>query len=91
MLESTVNMINDIRIIRILKPNKAGLILRAVFPGGSFGKDVTYDNIKSHKNQGFTFSLEDTFLDKPLGGQNDPPAFVGLNCITLIALQPQPW
>ena len=36
MLESTVNMINDIRIIRILKPNKAGLILRAVFPGGSF-------------------------------------------------------
>ena len=58
---------------------------------GIFRKDVTYDNIKSHKNQGFTFSLEDTFLEKPQGGQNDPPAFVGLNCITLIALQPQPW
>ena len=33
-----------------------------------FRKDVTYDNIKSHKNQGFTLSLEDTFLKKAQGG-----------------------
>ena len=31
-----------------------------------FRKDVTYDNIKSHKNQGFTLSF--TFLKKPQGG-----------------------
>ena len=39
-----------------------------------FRKDVTYDNIKSHKNQGFTLSLEDTFLKKSTGGgsQTDP-------------------
>ena len=30
-----------------------------------FRKDVTYDNIKSHKKQGFTLSLEDIFLEKP--------------------------
>ena len=30
-----------------------------------FRKDVTYDNIKSHKK---TLSLERTFLEKPLGG-----------------------
>ena len=29
------------------------------------GKDVTYDKIKSHKNQGHTLSLEDTFFDPP--------------------------
>ena len=41
-----------------------------------FGKDVTYDNIKSlKKKQGFTLSLEDTFLEKPQGGQIDSPAF----------------
>ena len=33
-----------------------------------FRKDVTYDNIKSHKNQVFTLSLEDTFLKKAQGG-----------------------
>ena len=33
-----------------------------------FRKDVTYDNIKSHKKQGFTLSSEDTFLEKPQGG-----------------------
>ena len=36
---------------------------------------MTYDNIKSHKKQGFTLSLEDTFLEKQQGGQIDPPAF----------------
>ena len=30
-------------------------------------KDVTYDNIKSHKKQRFTISLEDIFLEKPQG------------------------
>ena len=33
-----------------------------------FRKDVTYDNIKSHKKQGSTLSSEDTFLEKPQGG-----------------------
>ena len=40
-----------------------------------FRKDVTYDNIKSHKNQGFTLSLEDAFFEKLLWGcrgQTDP-------------------
>ena len=37
-----------------------------------FRKVVTYDNIKSHKNQGFALSF--TFLKKPQGwgGQTDP-------------------
>ena len=26
---------------------------------------MTYDNFKSHKKQGFTLSLEDTFMEKP--------------------------
>ena len=30
-------------------------------------KDVTYDNIKTHKKQGFYHSLEDTFSEKPQG------------------------
>ena len=33
--------------------------------------ELTYDNIKSltkPENQSFTFSLEDTFLEKPHGG-----------------------
>ena len=30
-----------------------------------FGKDVTYDNIKSNKRTGFTLSLEDIFFKKP--------------------------
>ena len=33
-----------------------------------FRKDVTYDNTKSHKSQGFTLSLEDTFFEKPQRG-----------------------
>ena len=32
-----------------------------------FKEDVTYDNIKSHKNHGFTLSLEDAFLENPEG------------------------
>ena len=33
-----------------------------------FRKDVTYDNIKSHKKPGgFTLSLEDTYFEKPQG------------------------
>ena len=53
-----------------------------------FKSDVAYDNIKSQKNktktksmkQGFTFSPENTFLEKPQGeGQIHPPAFLGLN------------
>ena len=37
---------------------------------------MTYDNIKSHKNHGFTLSLEDTFFEKPqgVGGQIDLPS-----------------
>ena len=52
-------------------------------------KDVTYDNIKSHKKSGLdplslclsvslsvSLSLQDTFLEKlPGTGQIDPPAF----------------
>ena len=30
---------------------------------------MTYDNNKSHKNQGFTLSLEDTFFEKPQIGR----------------------
>ena len=30
--------------------------------------------LKVTKNEGFTLSLEDTFLQKPQGGQIDPPA-----------------
>ena len=29
-----------------------------------FGKDVTYENIKSHKKQGFNLPLKNTFLEK---------------------------
>ena len=43
----------------------------------TFRKDVTYDNIKSHKKPGFNLSLEDTFLEKPQGGQIDPQPFQG--------------
>ena len=31
---------------------------------------MTYDNIKSHKKQGFTLYLEDTFFEKPQGESN---------------------
>ena len=36
-----------------------------------FRKDVTHDNIKSHKKQGYTLSLEDDFFKKSqrCGGQ----------------------
>ena len=40
---------------------------------------MTYDNIKIHKNRGFTLPLEDTFFEKPQGGQIDLlPAVLGL-------------
>ena len=32
-----------------------------------FRKDVAYDNIESHKKQGFTLSLEYVVLEKPQG------------------------
>ena len=35
-----------------------------------FRKDVTYDDIKSNKNQILIFSLEDTFLEKPQVGSS---------------------
>ena len=38
-------------------------------------KDVTYDNIKSHKNQGPTLSLEDTFFEPP----QPPPSPLRVN------------
>ena len=40
-----------------------------------FRKDVLWDNNKSHKKQGFTLSLEETFFEKPQGvGVNlNPP------------------
>ena len=40
--------------------------------------------LKVTKKQGFTLSLEDTFLEKPQGGrcQTDPPAFLGLRDMT---------
>ena len=37
---------------------------------------MAYHNIKSHKKQGFTFSLENTFLGKPQGGKTDPPSLL---------------
>ena len=37
-----------------------------------FREDVTYDNIKSHKKQGFILSLRDTVLGKPQGIQLNP-------------------
>ena len=41
---------------------------------------MIYDNIKSHKKQGFTLSLEVAFLEKPQVGSNlAPSAFLGLN------------
>ena len=46
----------------------------------NFGKYRTYDNIKSHKKQGFTLFLEDTSFEKPQEGgvQIDPSAVLGL-------------
>ena len=40
--------------------------------------------LKVTKNQGFTLSLEDTFFEKPQGGQiapPPPPAVLGLNTV----------
>ena len=34
--------------------------------------------LKATKNQSFTLSLEDTFLEKTQGSQTDPPTFLGL-------------
>ena len=45
-----------------------------------FRKDMASDNIKSHKKQGFVFSLENTFLEKPQReGRIDPSDILGLN------------
>ena len=40
-----------------------------------FRKDVTHDNIKSHKKQGYTLSLEDEFfkISQGCGDQINPP------------------
>ena len=35
--------------------------------------------LKVTKKQGFTLSLEDTFLEKPKGGQIDPPSRCRIN------------
>ena len=40
-----------------------------------FRKVVTYIILKVTKNQAFTLSLENTFSEKPLGGQVDPSIF----------------
>ena len=44
-----------------------------------FRKDVTYDNIKSHKKPRFPLSLEDKFFEKPLWGwvKKNPQTFYG--------------
>ena len=43
-------------------------------------KGVFWDNIKSHKKQGFTLCLEDTFFEKPQeGSQFDPPRPIRVN------------
>ena len=39
-----------------------------------FRDNLTCDNIKSHKNQGFTLSQENTISEKLNGCQIDPPA-----------------
>ena len=42
------------------------------FPWGismNFLGKVTYDKIKSHKNQDFTLTLEDSLLEKPQRGR----------------------
>ena len=43
-----------------------------------FSKEVTYDNIKVTKNQGFNLSLEHAVFEKPESGglgQSEPPPF----------------
>ena len=51
----------------------------------SFSKDVSYDNSKSHKTSIFIPSLENTVLEKPQGGQIDPPSlFIRLNFCVFI-------
>ena len=37
---------------------------------------MTYDNIKSHENQGFTLSLEDTFFEKTTEGGGGQKKFI---------------
>ena len=43
--------------------------------------------LKVTKNQGFIFSLEDTFFEKPRGGgrQIDPPVVLGLSLYNMIS------
>ena len=38
--------------------------------------------LEVRKNQGFTLSLENAFLEKPQGGSNWPPIFLGLTMKT---------
>ena len=38
-----------------------------------FRENVSYDNIKNHKKQVFTLSLEDAFFGKTTGDHTDPP------------------
>ena len=49
--------------------------------------NVTCDKIKSHKIQGFTPSLKNTFLEKRQGetGQSDPQPLKGLKCCFIYA------
>ena len=43
-----------------------------------FRKDVTYDNIKSHKKTGFHSLFRRYIFGKTTGGSNRPPAFLRL-------------
>ena len=44
-----------------------------------FRKDVTYEILKITKNQGFTLSLENTFLKKPQRGVKLTPSLLRVN------------
>ena len=47
-----------------------------------FRKDVTYDNIKSHKKPGLhLFSEKNIFGKTTGGGSNCPPSHFRVNCI----------
>ena len=61
--------------LTLIKLSFLKVVFRGGEMGGNFRKDVSYGNINSHKNQGFTLLLEDTFFEKPQGGggQIDPP------------------
>ena len=48
-----------------------------------FRKVVSCDNIKSHKNQGFTLFQEGTFWEKNTGGLNWPPLSPSLSVVNI--------